>query len=224
MLQGQYVCVMAYGQTGAGKTFTMQGGGEAQPGVVRLAAEEIFREASLLQAARKQQGQTMTMSLEVSLVEIYNEKLVDLLAEATPQSAAELAKPSSSRALEIRCGEDGSVSVPGLTHVAVDAGRGAAGVCALLALGAKRRHTHATLMNEGSSRSHLVLTLHALLRSEPDGLERRGKLHLVDLAGSERVDKSGVVGERLREAQNINRSLSQLEMVMLALQARQKEP
>jgi hypothetical protein len=47
-------------------------------------------------------------------------------------------------------------------------------VCELLALGSMRRHTHATLMNEGSSRSHLVLTLHAVLRSEPDGLERRG--------------------------------------------------
>ena len=84
VLQGQYVCVMAYGQTGAGKTFTMQGGGATQPGVVQLAAEELFYEAGLLQAAKRQQGQSLTMRLEVTLVEIYNEKLIDLLAEPVP--------------------------------------------------------------------------------------------------------------------------------------------
>ena len=75
-------------------------------------------------------------------------------------------------------------------------------------------------MNASSSRSHLVLTVHAVVRSTRDGSERRGKLHLVDLAGSERVGKSGVVGEQLREAQHINKSLSSLEQVILALQAR----
>ena len=114
VLQGQYVCVMAYGQTGAGKTFTMQGGGATQPGVVQLAAEELFHEAGLLQAAKRQQGQSLTMRLEVTLVEIYNEKLIDLLAEPHAAAAAE-------RGLEIRCGGDGTVSVPGLTHVGIDA-------------------------------------------------------------------------------------------------------
>ena len=91
----------------------------------------------------------------------------------------------------------------------------------LLRSSASRRHTHATLMNAGSSRSHLVLTLHAVMRSEPDGSERSGRLHLVDLAGSERVGKSGVTGDRMKEAQAINKSLSALEQVMLVLQGRQ---
>ena len=76
-------------------------------------------------------------------------------------------------------------------------------------------------MNAGSSRSHLILTLYAHLRSEPDGVEWRGRLHLVDLAGSERVGKSGVTGDQLKEAQHINKSLSALEQVMLVLQGRQ---
>ena len=69
-------------------------------------------------------------------------------------------------------------------------------------------------MNAGSSRSHLILTLYAHLRSEPDGVEWRGRLHLVDLAGSERVGKSGVTGDQLKEAQHINKSLSALEQVL----------
>ena len=228
VLQGQYVCVMAYGQTGAGKTFTMQGSGASQPGVVRLAADELWREAAAMQAARRRQGQTLHVSFEVSMLEIYNEKVVDLLAPppaSTPTSTHAADGASSSSSLELRVGSDGGVSVQGLTLEKLDAtaASGADGVSALLARGAARRHTHATLMNLGSSRSHLVLTVHAALRSEPEGLAWRGKLHLVDLAGSERVGKSGVVGEQLREAQCINKSLSQLEQVMLALQQRQKD-
>ncbi len=95
-------------------------------------------------------------------------------------------------------------------------------VRALLERGAARRRTHETLMNEASSRSHLVLTLNAAVRVEPDGTESHGRLHLVDLAGSERIAQSGVRGAQLRETQHINKSLSALEQVVLALQSRQQ--
>ena len=198
VLQGQYVCVMAYGQTGAGKTFTMQGGG-GTPGLVQLAAAELIEEAQQLRAARAAQGQTLSVRFEASMLEVYNEKVLDLLTRS-----------GGGDNLEVRAAADGTVSVPGLTRRDVDS---AEAIGRLLAEGQERRHTHATLMNAGSSRSHLILTLHAHLRSEPDGVEWRGKLHLVDLAGSERVGKSGVTGEQLREAQAINKSLSALEQV-----------
>jgi kinesin family protein C2/C3 len=212
VLQGQYVCVMAYGQTGAGKTWTMQGGG-GEKGLVQLAAEELVREASQLSRDRKAQGGALEVTFECSMLEIYNEKVLDLLNAGGGDEAA-------SEALEIRPGADGAVTVMGLTQRPVAS---ASEVSGMLHLGSKRRHTHATLMNAGSSRSHLVLTLHATMRGA-DGVEQKGRLHLVDLAGSERIGKSGVSGEQLREAQNINKSLSSLELVMGALQSRQAAP
>ena len=121
--------------------------------------------------------------------------------------------------LDVRAAADGTVSVHKLRVVPFST---EAEIDTLLASGSSRRHTHGTLMNATSSRSHLVLTLYTTCRSSRDGTEQKGRLHLVDLAGSERVGKSGVVGEQLKEAQNINKSLSSLEQVMLALQAKQQ--
>ena len=112
----------------------------------------------------------------------------------------------------MRAAPDGNVTVHKLRVVPFST---AAEVEALLVSGSARRHTHGTLMNASSSRSHLVLTLYVSCRSSRDGSELKGRLHLVDLAGSERVGKSGVVGEQLKEAQSINKSLSSLEQVML---------
>jgi hypothetical protein len=117
---------------------------------------------------------------------------------------------AAAEALDLRVAPDGTVSIPKLTSHPVTS---ASAVDNLLAEAAKRRHTHATLMNAESSRSHLVLTVHVTMRNARDGVERYGKLHLVDLAGSERVGKSGVVGEQMKEAQHINKSLSSLEQV-----------
>ncbi len=162
------------------------------------------------------------------MLEIHNEKIIDLLDRSLDKNLGP--HPVEPTGLDVRCAADGSVSVPQLTRVEVDvssAGGGGARVDELMRSGAARRHTHATLMNAESSRckprhspatsrrparprlsaynwrgsAHLVLSLHVSVRSEPDGIEWKGRLHLVDLAGSERVEKSGVVGEHLREAQ-----------------------
>lgn len=188
----------------ASQTYTMQGSAGAS-GVVHLAFDELLREADSLTAEGAARGEPVEISFAASMLEIYNEKVLDLSTAA------------SSEPLDVRVGADGGVSVVNLRMQPVSS---AAEVGNLLLSGAARRHTHGTLMNAASSRSHLVLTLHTTVRNVRDGTERRGKLHLVDLAGSERVGKSGVAGDQLREAQHINKSLSALEQVMLALQTR----
>ena len=130
-------------------------------------------------------------------------------------AAEPAAKNSSPEPLEVRAASDGSVTVPHLTTVPFES---ATAVGKHLIAAGSRRHTHSTLMNASSSRSHLVLTLYVKITATREGTERVGKLHLVDLAGSERVGKSGVVGEQLKEAQHINKSLSALELVMSCLQ------
>ena len=149
---------------------------------------------------------------EASLLEIYNEKVLDLLAD--PKAAA----GGGAEPLEVRVASDGAVSVVNQRAIPVGS---TDDVHALMQSGCARRHTSATLMNDASSRSHLVLTIATRCINTLTRVEKCGKLHLVDLAGSERVGKSGVTGEHLKEAQHINKSLSSLEQVMLALQARQ---
>ena len=180
VLSGQYVCVMAYGQTGAGKTYTMQGSA-TEAGIVHLAVDELLREARSLSEERAIRGDQLEVGFEASLLEIYNEKVLDLMAE-------DRSAPLDS--LDVRTAADGSVNVAKLRVVAV---RSAEEVGQLLLAGGARRHTHGTLMNASSSRSHLILTLYVTIKSRSDGSELKGKLHLVDLAGSERVGKSGVV-------------------------------
>ena len=215
VLNGQYVCVMAYGQTGSGKTYTMHGGAaDGERGVVHHAVEELLTEAASLEAERRRRGgeaEELRITFEASMLEIYNEKIFDLLHDA---------KGGAADSLDVRVAADGSVSVPRLSLRPV---RSAEEVATLLAEGSKRRHTHGTLMNACSSRSHLVLTINVRTTCRTDSSSLEGRLHLVDLAGSERVGKSGVVGEQLKEAQHINKSLSSLEQVMLALHAQRQQ-
>ena len=216
VLQGQYVCVMAYGQTGAGKSYTMQGAG-SEPGLVHLACDELLREARLLEEEYARRAEPLEVFFTCSMLEVYNEKVLDLLHEKIFDGRG---REVVADALEVRAAADGTVSVPHLTTLPFDSGEA---VAEHLTAAGKRRHTHATLMNAASSRSHLVLTVHVTLRNTRDDTERTGKLHLVDLAGSERVGKSGVQGEQLREAQHINKSLSALELVMTSLHERSRK-
>jgi kinesin family protein C2/C3 len=149
-----------------------------------------------------------TYSVNVSMVEIYNEQLRDLLVEGPPSGAN----------LEIRQAADGSVHIPGLNTVRVNS---IDDVMTVFARGSAIRATSATNVNEHSSRSHSILVVEVttcLDGSSPV----KAKLFLVDLAGSERVAKSGVTGTALTEAKYINKSLSALGDVMEALDQKAK--
>ncbi len=192
-LDGFNVCIFAYGQTGSGKTFTMTGPA-ADRGVNHRALATLFARA----AERRSE---CTDVITVSILEIYNEQIRDLLAEAV-----------GSRKLEVRQGPNG-MFVPDLTLVPVT---GVAEVLELMELGEMNRATDATDMNEHSSRSHSLLSIYLHSTNHVTGSVSRGKLHLVDLAGSERLAKSGATGQRQKEAAHINKSLSALGDVIAA--------
>ncbi len=121
--------------------------------------------------------------------------------------------------LEIRTGADGAVTVKGLTLLEV---KSRSQVYHVLSRGCAQRTIHSTKMSERSSRSHTVVTAYVSVQHKASGTTYQGKLHVVDLAGSENVAKSEVVGARLREAQHINKSLSALADVFLALANKQQ--
>lgn len=210
VLLGYNCTIFAYGQTGTGKTFTMEGGRvdgqevswEKDPlaGIIPRAMFNIFEQLS--------KSQEIEFSVRVSFLELYNEELFDLLG-------------SSEDALRLKIYEDsakkGSVIIQGLEEVVV---RNKSEVFQILERGSARRQTAATLMNATSSRSHTVfsVTIH-IKENTIDGEEllKTGKLYLVDLAGSENIGRSGAVDKRAREAGNINQSLLTLGRVITAL-------
>ncbi|XP_029141474.1 kinesin-like protein KIFC3 [Protobothrops mucrosquamatus] len=200
-LQGYNVCIFAYGQTGSGKTYTMEGH-PGNPGITQRALQALYQEMEAKQA------EAWTFSAQLTLVEIYNEVIRDLLTK-DPQEK-----------LDIKLHPDGSgqLHVPGLTSVEV---QNFSEIQKILQLGKRNRTTFSTHMNAHSSRSHALLTLTLTGTELSSGTKVTGKLNLVDLAGSERVWKSGAQGERLKEAQSINRSLLALGEVIQALRSKQ---
>lgn len=250
LLDGYNICIMAYGQTGSGKTHTMLGSHknedyspsrEPHPdeGVIPRAARELFRLIS--------EKQTGTHTVEVSVVEIYNNDIRDLLSH----------DPNIKH--DINTGPDNSITLPTIISKPVDT---VYDVMCLVQHGLCTRRESATLVHEHSSRSHLVVTLTVISKapsffsktSETTPRENnkgrstslsasatlpanmanmwqsnevttnsaghaviKTKLQLVDLAGSECVGMSGVKGQALREASNINKSLSALADVLGAL-------
>lgn len=193
VMDGYNVCIFAYGQTGSGKTWTMSGPVDNR-GVNTRALEELFTKA------RDRSGE-WNDTISVSLLEVYNEEIRDLLAEG-----------KSDEKLEVKMGEFGN-HVPGLTSIQVD---GIQTVLSLMERADRNRSSATTNMNEHSSRSHMMLSVTVISEFKPTGATSRGKLNLVDLAGSERINKSGAVGQALKEAQNINKSLSALGDVIAA--------
>eukprot|EP00948_MAST-09A_sp_MAST-9A-sp1_P000985 g985.t1 len=212
-LEGFNVCVFAYGQTGSGKTHTMIGGqsGEKQ-GVFIRTLSALFDEKERLR-------RTFNFTYSISMLEIYNENIIDLLATNQNNSKGRGRKP-----LDIRRGRDGTSFVDGLTDMEVKSMRD---VIEIMDIGNKARTTGSHDVNLHSSRSHLVLTCRILGRSVGNmstGTGSQGgvrqihcKLNLIDLAGSERLSRTGASGERLREAKHINKSLSALGDVIQAL-------
>eukprot|EP00092_Neocalanus_flemingeri_P020555 GFUD01022268.1.p1 GENE.GFUD01022268.1~~GFUD01022268.1.p1 ORF type:complete len:1112 (-),score=327.91 GFUD01022268.1:215-3550(-) len=211
VMQGYNCTVFAYGQTGTGKTFTMEGGdGRDDPtmtwendptsGIIPRALAQLFDELRVQQEAE--------FSVRVSFLELYNEEIFDLLSAADDITRLRLYEDSARK---------GSVIIQGLEEVQVHSKRE---VYQILEKGSAKRQTAATLMNAHSSRSHTVFTVTVHMKeSSVEGEEvlRIGKLNLVDLAGSENVGRSGAMDKRAREAGNINQSLLTLGRVITCL-------
>ncbi|KAK3236867.1 hypothetical protein CYMTET_53018 [Cymbomonas tetramitiformis] len=200
VLDGYNVTIFAYGQTGSGKTHTMSGSA-SNPGVNLRALGKLF------QIAQKRSGDYDT-SISASILEIYNEGVYDLLNSSGHDKSS---------AMEVRHASGEGTQVLGLTISEVT---NVAEVDKLVALGNSNRSTYATNMNEHSSRSHSMLSVYVTSTNRQTGEVSKGKLHLVDLAGSERLSRTGADGDRLKEAQAINKSLSSLGDVISALAVR----
>ncbi|XP_061603004.1 kinesin-like protein KIF13B isoform X2 [Cololabis saira] len=198
--QGYNACIFAYGQTGSGKSYTMMGSGD-QPGLIPRLCSALF------ERTQKEQREQESFTVEVSFMEIYNEKVRDLL---DPKGGRQTLKVREHKVL--------GPYVDGLSRLAVACYKD---IESLMSEGNKSRTVAATNMNEESSRSHAVFNIiltHTLkdLRSGTSG-EKVSRLSLVDLAGSERAAKTGAAGERLKEGSNINKSLTTLGLVISAL-------
>ncbi|XP_059652445.1 kinesin-like protein KIN-14S [Cornus florida] len=197
VLDGYNVCIFAYGQTGTGKTFTMEGTYENR-GVNYRTLEALF-------GISIERSSITKYELFVSMLEVYNEKIRDLLAENSNQPA---------KKLDIKQSAEGTQEVPGLVEARV---YGTDEVWELLKTGSQARSVGSTNANELSSRSHCLLRVTVKGENLVNGQRTKSHLWLVDLAGSERVGKIEVEGERLKESQFINKSLSALGDVISAL-------
>ncbi|GLT64702.1 hypothetical protein SLA2020_371790 [Shorea laevis] len=199
VLDGYNVCIFAYGQTGTGKTFTMEGTKEAR-GVNFRTLEQLFRIINERQKLYR-------YDISVSVLEVYNEQIRDLLVSGTQPGMA-------AKRLEVRQVGERMHHVPGLVEAHVNNINEAWEV---LQTGSNARAVGSTNANEHSSRSHCIHCVMVKGENLLSGECTKSKLWLVDLAGSERVAKTEVQGERLKETQNINRSLSALGDVISAL-------
>uniref|UniRef100_A0A9I9DBZ0 Kinesin motor domain-containing protein n=1 Tax=Cucumis melo TaxID=3656 RepID=A0A9I9DBZ0_CUCME len=199
VLDGYNVCIFAYGQTGTGKTFTMEGT-EGARGVNYRILEELFR-------LTKERQKLHRYKVSVSVLEVYNEQIRDLLVSGSQSG-------NSAKRLEVRQISEGIHHVPGMVEAPVD---NMNEVWEVLQTGSNARAVGSTNCNEHSSRSHCIHCVMVKGENLLNGECTSSKLWLVDLAGSERIAKVEVQGERLKETQNINRSLSALGDVISAL-------
>ncbi|MGH0140094.1 UNVERIFIED_CONTAM: hypothetical protein FKN15_020093 [Acipenser sinensis] len=198
-IDGYNVCIFAYGQTGSGKTYTMEGIPQ-DPGINQRALRLLFSEV-------EEKVSDWEFTITVSMVEIYNETLRNLLGD------------NPNEKLDIKMCPDGSgqLYVPGLTEFKVES---VDDINKVFELGHMNRATACTNLNDHSSRSHGLLIVTVSGINCTTGGRSKGKLNLVDLAGSERIAKSGAEGSRLREAQCINKSLAALADVIHALRSK----
>ncbi|EDQ88497.1 uncharacterized protein MONBRDRAFT_9005 [Monosiga brevicollis MX1] len=196
VLAGYNACAMAYGQTSAGKSYTMIGT-PTNPGLVPRLCAALFA-APVPNKVQRQ--------VTLSMLEIYNEQINDLLASSTALHEC-----------RVRQHPKQGFFVEGLTRVPVN---DHADVQARMQVGTKLRTTAATNMNKTSSRSHMVVTLHVKqtqVNGKGESTTKTSDIHLVDLAGSERTDLAGTSDQRFKEGLAINQSLSNLGNVIAAL-------
>ena len=203
-MEGYNGTVFCYGQTGTGKTHTMEGSSDPpnERGIIPNAFDTVFADIDASEASNK------TFLVRASFLEIYNENVRDLLAKDQSKTCALKETPEK------------GVYVHGLTTFVV---KSAEEMRKVLEVGKKNRSVGATLMNADSSRSHSIFTVTVETSETTPGARddeariRVGKLNLVDLAGSERQSKTQASGDRLKEATKINLSLSALGNVISAL-------
>lgn len=213
-LRGFNGCLLAYGQTGSGKTYSMMGdcnqpamhGGDvSNRGIIQRSFEQLFEKLKDKQSQCKATGGKMEYSISCSFIEIYNEALSDLTN-------------MGSGSLVIRDDPMRGIFVEGVEWHPVYSMKD---IERVLFLGMSNRRVEETLANDRSSRSHSVFTATITQKMVDAGDSMatilRSQLHLVDLAGSERQKSSGAAGERLKEASNINKSLSALGHVIMSL-------
>ncbi|KAL5596681.1 hypothetical protein BROUX41_006626 [Berkeleyomyces rouxiae] len=198
--QGYNNCIFAYGQTGSGKSYSMMGYGK-EIGITPMICQDMFR-----RIAEMQKDSSWKCTVEVSYLEIYNERVRDLLNPTTKGNLKVREHPSTGPYVE-DLAKLAVTSFPEIEN--------------LMDEGNKARTVAATNMNETSSRSHAVFTL-MLTQKKFDAetkmaMEKVAKISLVDLAGSERANSTGATGARLKEGAEINRSLSTLGRVIAAL-------
>eukprot|EP00516_Mucochytrium_quahogii_P000190 CAMPEP_0203759928 /NCGR_PEP_ID=MMETSP0098-20131031/13260_1 /ASSEMBLY_ACC=CAM_ASM_000208 /TAXON_ID=96639 /ORGANISM=" , Strain NY0313808BC1" /LENGTH=926 /DNA_ID=CAMNT_0050653253 /DNA_START=219 /DNA_END=2999 /DNA_ORIENTATION=+ len=196
-LDGYNVCLFSYGQTGSGKTYTMTGDHESEVhrGIIPRAIDHIMSHKYELRA------KGWEFHLEATFVEIYNESIRDLLSS------------SNSEKLDVRDSKK-EINIPNATRQPIET---ESHIHRVLQLAEKNRSVAATDVNLHSSRSHSVFTLFIKGVNHEFGAQVVGSLSMCDLAGSERISRSNATGDRLKEAQSINKSLSSLADVFAAL-------
>ena len=198
--QGYNCCLFAYGQTGSGKSYSMVGYGENK-GIVPISCEEIFKRIS------ENKDPSLHYEVEVSMLEIYNEKVQDLLVPIDKRPA---------NGLKIRESKALGVFVADLTKYPVSSYEE---ISQKMEEGYENRTIGSTLMNNTSSRAHTIVTIE-FKQVQTIGTtksEKLSKINLVDLAGSERANSTGATGARLKEGCNINKSLLVLGNVINTL-------
>ena len=206
LFSGYYATVFAYGQTGGGKTYTMEGkpkkktDAEDLRGIIPRAVEHIFDRIE-----SKSEEQT-EYKVSVTYVEIYMEKIRDLLDSTNTKNN-----------LDIRVDLQRGVYIDGATEIVVNSD---IELLKILEKGSHKRHVSGTSMNVESSRSHAICMISLAAKNTSSLTIKTGKLFLVDLAGSEMVKKTGATDQRLQEAKQINKSLTSLGVVIKTLTER----
>lgn len=220
-LSGYNSTIFAYGQTGTGKTHTIIGPLESLfddknenfgliPNILSFLFEQKEEAKKIIKESTKEKVEKVDYNLSCSCIEIYNEQLIDLLNNSTQFDKAD-------EILKIREDPKKGMYIENLTEQGISSAKKAK---ELLISGFKNRHVASTSMNRESSRSHLIYTLFLSTEIElGDGviIVRSSRMHLVDLAGSERQKYTNTQGQRIKEAGNINKSLSILGNVINAV-------
>jgi hypothetical protein len=191
--------IFAYGQTGSGKTWTMFGdvNSEENMGIVCRSCKQVFEYMKDI----KEKDKDMIVTLKVAMIEIYNEQINDLLN-------------TDSKNMQLREDTEQGVYIPNLKEMNCD---NLKGIVEIIEKGFSGRATSSTKMNSESSRSHCLVQVRLDQTKEGGNFKKSSRLNLVDLAGSEKIKKTGAKGDALKEAQNINKSLSALGKIIRML-------